>query len=103
MVESIEDTMLDIDICAMQFFEANQLDNELHQCIANVKDSVARVKRESFDIETYSEAYAKNFVLSKLDKHIQNGDEPLLTWGEARLVAEMNTELVKQNKGTMIF
>ena len=101
--ENIADTLLDIDICAMQYFEENKLNNELLQCIENVKDSVTKIKRGSFDIETYSEEYAKNFVINQLNKHIQNSNEPLLTWGEARLVAEMNTEFVKQNKSSMIF
>ena len=101
--ENIADNILDIDICAMQYFEENKLNNELYQCIENLKDSVTKIKRDIFDIETYSEEYAKSFVLSQLNKHIQNANEPLLTWGEARLVAEMNTEFVKQSKASMTF
>ncbi|MDD6879345.1 MAG: hypothetical protein PUD59_03840 [bacterium] len=101
--ENIDDSILDIDICAMQYFEENKLNNELHQCIENIKDSVTKIKRDTFDIETYSEEYAKSFVLSQLNKHIQNANEPLLTWGEARLVAEMNTEFVKQSKVSITF
>lgn len=101
--ENIADIILDIDICALQYFEDNKLNDELHQCIKNIRDSVNKIKRESFDIEIYSEGYAKDFVLSQLNKHLQNGNETLLTWGEARLVAEMNIEFVKQNKASMMF
>ena len=97
------DRLLDIDICALQYFEENRLNDQLNECLENINDSSSKTRIDSFDIETYSEEYAKYFVLSQLSKHIKNNSEPLLTWGEARLVAEINANFVKKNNVSKTF
>ncbi len=103
--EKQEDILLDIDICALQLFEEKQLDDNIKRCLEKIKESTEKTQDKQLSIESdsYSEEYAKYFVLTKLYKHMQNNNEPLLTWGEGRLVAEMNAEFVKQKKSSMIF
>ena len=95
------DILLDIDICTLKFIEENQLTDNMKDCLENIKERLSAMQYGWFNREVYSEDYAIFFITEKLNEHMQDSNKPLLTWGEGRLLTEMNVEYIKQNTASI--